>query len=341
MPHRRLLLVGALIGAGCEVPAPPDAVWVTIPPSATLDAVSDSLAAHDIVRSAGAFRRYARIGRKHLGIKPGTYPLQPRTPMGEVLVLLRKGTPPVERVVIQARANLVETAITLEQLLGIPAESTLAAAADSALRARFGATSATIEGYLFPTEYYVPVPATALDVLRQMADTFEARWRPRWNARLTALGLTRHELVTLASIIEGEVIYDDDRPNVSSVYHNRLRTGMRLQADPTVVYALGRRRRLYHGDYDIESEYNTYRIKGLPPGPIAQPSLASLEAALYPPDTDYLYFVAGRDSRHLFSRTYREHLNTIRQVRVRRAGRRPENEALTEAQRGASPSTGS
>jgi UPF0755 protein len=341
MLHRRFLALGALICAGCTVPEPPDAVWVTIPPGASLAAVADTLAAYDIVRSAGAFRRYARIGRKHLGIKPGTYPLRARTPMGKVLVLLRQGTPPVERIVIHARANLAETALTLEQWLGIPAESTLAAAADSALRARLGVTSATIEGYLFPTAYYVPVPATALDVLRQMADTFEARWRPRWGARLDALGLTRHELVTLASIIEGEVIYDDDRPNVSSVYHNRLRTGMRLQADPTVVYALGRRRRLYHGDYDIESEYNTYRINGLPPGPIAQPSLASLEAALYPPETDYLYFVAGRDSRHLFSRTYREHLNTIRRVRVRSATGRAESERLTEAERETAPATGS
>jgi UPF0755 protein len=313
-PARVLWIAAAL---ACAVPAPPDAVWVTIPPGASLEAVADSLAAHDIVSSAESFVRFARMGRRDRGIKPGVYPFRPRTAMGRVLVLLRKGRPPVQRVPVVEGSMLSEVAQLVRQRLGIPAESLLAAARDSGLRARVGARAETVEGYLYPTTYYVPVAATPREVLRQMVDTFETRWDPRWNARLDSLGLSRDEAVTLASIIEGEVIHDADRPLVASVYHNRLTRGMRLQADPTVVYALGRRRRLFEGDYAVSSAYNTYRVGGLPPGPINQPCAASLVAALYPAESDYLYLVARRDGRHEFSRTYREHLATIRRVRSR------------------------
>jgi UPF0755 protein len=124
--------------------------------------------------------------------------------------------------------------------------------------------------------------------------------------------------VTLASIIAGEMPLPEDILQVASVYHNRLARGMRLQADPTVVYALGERRRLNYRDYRVSSDYNTYTIHGLPPGPIGQPSAVSLEAALYPVNSDYLYFVGRWDGRHQFSRTYREHLRTIAQVRGRK-----------------------
>ncbi len=302
----------------CEIPEPPDAVWVHIPEGASLEAVSESLATHAIVSSAASFARFARMGQKHLGIKPGTYPFRPRTPMGKVLGALRKGRPPVQRVVVREGGWLDEIAATVQQRMGIPAESLHAAARDSALRSIAGTRGQNVNGYLFPTTYYVPVHASAHEVLRQMVDTFVTRWRPEWNARLDTLGLSRDELVTLASIVEGELVHGGDRGEIASVYHNRLARGMRLQADPTVVYALGKRRRLYHGDYAVKSEYNTYRFNGLPPGPINQPSLGSLEAVLYPPDTEFLYFVAQRDGRHAFSRTYKEHLRSIREIRGRR-----------------------
>ena len=127
--------------------------------------------------------------------------------------------------------------------------------------------------------------------------------------------MTRQEVVTLASIIEGEVRYGPDRPYVSSVYHNRLERGMRLQADPTVAYALGERRRLFERDYLVRSPYNTYVVDGLPPGPISAPSTASIVAALYPAHTNFLYFVARPDGRHVFSRTYAEHRRAVADVR--------------------------
>ncbi len=303
--------------AACEVQNPQPAVWVPVP-DAPIEAVAESLAAYDIVRSAPEFARFARMGRKHEGIEPGLYPLQRGMPMGKVLVVLRRGTPEVTPVTVRERTTIAEVALGLERALGLDAESFATAAEDPELAGRVGSTVPTVEGYLFPTRYYVPLDATALDVVRQMTDTFEARWRPEWSARTRDLGMTRHQIVTLASIIEGEMPHNVDRAFVSSVYHNRLERGMRLQADPTVVYALGERRRLSFDDLRVRSEYNTYLVDGLPPGPIGQPSVASIIAALYPPPTDYLYFVAQADGRHLFSHTYREHLGTIRELRTTR-----------------------
>ena len=305
----------AIVVTGCEVPPPPNAVWVTIPSGDSIGAVAESLAAHDIVRSAERFERFARVNRRHLGVQAGTYPLRPRMPMGEVLATLRRGTHPVTPVTIRERATLAQVARRLERSLGVEAESILVAAHDTSLLKRVGSRGESLEGYLFPTQYYFPTEATAHELVRQMVDTFEARWMPHWYERLEELGMSRHQIVVLASIIEGEMPHEADRPYVSSVYHNRLQRGMRLQADPTVIYALGGWRRLTREDLDVESPYNTYRVYGLPPGAINQPTTASIVAALYPTPSEYLYFVADAHGRHHFSHTYRQHLSMIRQIR--------------------------
>jgi UPF0755 protein len=305
----------ALTLSACEAPPPEAVVWVRIPPGDSLGAVAESLAVHGIVKSARSFERLARMGKKHLGIKPGVYPFRLGTPAGAVLVELRRGRPDAVRTRVVDGIWLSELLPALSRDLDIPMQDFWEAAGDSALRSQIGTGAETVEGYLYPTVYYVPVQSSALGVLRQMVDTFEAHWDRDWDTRLDTLGLTRAETVALASIIEGEAPQDADRSLVSSVYHNRLTRGLRLQADPTVVYALGRRKRLYNVDYRVESEYNTYRVSGIPRGPICQPSTASIVAALYPATTDYFYFVAVASGRHLFSRTYTEHLATIRRIR--------------------------
>ncbi len=148
-----------------------------------------------------------------------------------------------------------------------------------------------------------------------MVEEFETRWRLEWSRGAKSMGFSRDELVTLASIVSGETREASDRPLVASVYLNRLRCGMRLQADPTVVYALGSRRRLQNRDYRTPSPYNTYLNDGLPPHPIGQPSTASIVAVLHPPSTEFLFFVAGADGKHVFSDSYREHLAAIRKIR--------------------------
>lgn len=324
MSHRKISpqlwtsLAGALLAltlSACEAPPAEEVVWIRIPPGDSLESVADSLAVHGIVRSARSFVKFARMGKKHLGIKPGVYPFRPGTPAGAILVELRRGRPDAKRVSVAEGVWLSELLPVLSRALDIPTEEFWEAAGDSALRSQIGTRAETVEGYLYPTVYYVPVGNSALGVIRQMVDTFEAHWNPGWDARLETIGLNRAEAVVLASIIEGEGPQDEDRSLVSSVYHNRLSSGLRLQADPTVVYALGKRTRLYNVDYGVKSEYNTYRVSGIPHGPIGQPSTASIVAALYPASTDYYYFVAAASGRHIFSRTFTEHLATIRRTR--------------------------
>ncbi len=312
---RRLALVLALAW-GCRAGGPNGPrIQVTIPEGATLSAAADSLRAHGIIGSTGAFTFYARLFGKSHEIKAGVYEFTPNLPVLHVLKVLTAGKEALRRLVIPEGLMLSEVADYVSQQLGIPAAEFTAAAHDTALARRVSAAEHSLEGYLYPSTYLVRYGATAPEITRMMVEEFEARWRRPWDARLHALRMTRREIVTLASIIEGEVQYDPDRPYVSSVYHNRLTRHMRLQADPTVIYALGHRRRLYEKDYLTRSPYNTYLIDGLPPTPIGQPSEASIEAALYPVTTGFLYLVARPDGKHVFSRTLSEHLRAVAQVR--------------------------
>ena len=182
----------------------------------------------------------------------------------------------------------------------------------------------TLEGYLFPDTYDFPGGTTARQAVQLMVNRFERMWKPDWNARLRELRLTRHQVVTLASIVEKEVRRGEERPLVAAVYSNRLRIRMPLQADPTVQYATAKgRQALTRADLAIEHPYNTYRRPGLPPGPIASPGLSAIEATLDPAPVKYLYFVALDDRRHHFSATIEEHNAAVARYREwRRSGGR-------------------
>ena len=288
---------------------------MTVPRGATLTTVAESLSARGIIGSPRFFKLYAKLTGRESEIQAGIYDFRRGTSTRAILDALVHGREATDPLILPEGLMLSEVAERVEQQLGANPDSFAAAVRDSALLAELGSPSETLEGYLYPSTYFVLARATARDIVTQMVAEFQAQWNPEWETRLTSIGMTRHEIVILASIIEGEVQDRSDGKLVSSVYHNRLRRGMRLQADPTVIYSLGRRRRLFERDYSVRSPYNTYLIDGLPPGPINQPSMSSIEAALEPADTDFLYFVAGSDGRHVFTRTYREHLAAIRQVR--------------------------
>ncbi|MGD2136006.1 MAG: endolytic transglycosylase MltG [Gemmatimonadales bacterium] len=313
----------ATVVACAQEPEAADPVEVTVPRGATLTSTARLLAEHGAVPSADLFRFYAKVSGRERSIQAGTYAIPAEASVREVLDLLGRGRPPERRVVVPEGLTLRETAAEIERVMGIATERFLAAGRDSVLRSRLDVPAETLEGYLYPSTYRVRADASPNEIVRQMVREFEARWQPAWTVRLDALDMTRHEIVTLASIIEGEVRYGPDRPYVASVYHNRLRRGMRLQADPTVRYALGERRRLFERDYLTPSPYNTYLIDGLPPGPIGSPSTASLEAALFPANTNFLYFVARPDGRHVFSRTYAEHRRAVAEVRRSERAREP------------------
>ncbi|HEX37372.1 MAG TPA: endolytic transglycosylase MltG [Candidatus Cloacimonetes bacterium] len=173
-----------------------------------------------------------------------------------------------------------------------------------------------LEGFLFPDTYYIPYFADERFIVKMMVDNFFMQWNIIQPKAIAFDSL--YKIVILASIVEREAIYDDERPLIAGVYTKRLKENMLLQADPTVAYALELNRisrsNISYEDLKINSVYNTYRYRGLPPTPICNPGIQSLIAALHPQETDYLFFFAGKDKRHIFSKTYREHLKKLNRI---------------------------
>jgi UPF0755 protein len=309
-------LAATLAVAACTPSGAP--VRVVIPAGATFRAAADSLASAHVIRSARLFRWYAALTHHDRAIKPGTYLLRPGTGWSNTLDALVEGAGLVHSLTIPEGWDITSITPALAQTLNIPAESIAAAVRDSALLDSVGAPpdAGTLEGYLFPDTYTFPDGTTARLAVAEMVREFQRAWRPEWNARADSLGLTRHQILTLASIVEKEVRVGDERPVIAAVYENRLRLHMPLQADPTVQYALGHHvDRVYYKDLDVESPYNTYRHPGLPPGPIASPGAASIAAVLAPADVPYLYFVARPDGHHEFRSTFAEHTAARAEVR--------------------------
>ena len=203
----------------------------------------------------------------------------------------------------------------------------LAATKNAALIKELDPAAPDLEGYLFPDTYTLPRQATAADLVARMVNRFRKAATPELLQQASARGLDVRELVTLASLVEKETAKADERPIVAGVYTNRLKIGMGLQCDPTVIYALMLAGRydgnIRKGDLQIDSPYNTYRYAGLPPGPIAAPGEASLHAAANPADVPYLYFVSRNDGSHVFSTTLDEHNRNVNEFQRRRSRPRP------------------
>lgn len=315
----RWLLVAALLLAGCGGGS--DTVQrVAIPPGTSLRAVADSLAAHHLIASAGWFRFRARTAGVDRALKAGIYEFQPGASTTSILRALRTGDALHFRVTLPEGGTLFDLARNAEEELGIPRATLLTAAADSALRSRYDIDAPSVEGWLLPETFDFNGFTTATELLDRFLAARAGSWKPAWNDATRRSGLTRREVLTLASIVEGEAKVPTDRPLIAAVYRNRLRKRMPLQADPTIEYAYllrdGQRKpRLYNKDYAFASPWNTYLHPGLPPGPIGNPTSESIEAVLDPPNVPFLYFVAGPDGKHIFSRTYDEHLRAVRKVR--------------------------
>lgn len=302
-----LLLVGATGVAACGR-GTGGSVRVTIPPHATMRTASDSLARAGVIHWPGLFRAYVSLRHGDRSIRTGTYMLHRDAGWGFVLDALRSGKGLVHVVTIPEGFSLSQIEPLLETKLGQPADSVDAAVRDTALLHRLDVPTPTLEGYLFPDTYIFPDKATARTAVAAMVRRFEQVWKPEWTARLDTLHLSRNDVITLASIVEKEARIPEERPVIAAVYLNRLRDGMLLQADPTVQYALGRHvARVYYKDLEVASPYNSYIHKGLPPGPIGSPGRASIEAALYPANVPYEYFVAFPDGHHEFRRDLKGH----------------------------------
>ena len=294
---------------------------VIIPRGATYYQALDSLESRGVIKARDWFSLYARMRGLPSNLKSGVYTFEKDESWSSVVSTLKSGRGLEVRFTVTEGMMGFEVAERARSWLGVPRDSFIVAMRDTSLERELGIqrSPAGVDGYMYPTTYVVPMRMRARELVKLMTHEFIARWQPEWDVRLEQLHMTRHEIVTLASIIEAEVRYRPDRPYVSAVYHNRLKRGMALQADPTIIYAHGRRmRRVWEKQLQIRSPYNTYLNPGLPPGPITQPSDSSIIAALYPAPTGYLFFVAQPDGKHIFSATYNDHLAAIRRVRQRR-----------------------
>jgi UPF0755 protein len=317
VPWRILVALTTLSACGSAG----QAARVVLPPGTSFGAVTDSLMAHRVITHPRWFKLMARLRGVDRSVHAGVYEFPAGTSEWNVLGMLAHGRKASLRFTVPEGLTIQEVAALAAERLGIPQDSFLQAARDRKTAATLlGMDVPSFEGFLRPETYILPAEVTAKDVVRIMAEGFLSSWQPSWDRRLDSLKMTRLQLVTLASIVEGEARADDEREIIAGVYRNRLRIGMALQADPTVQYAIslkrGRRKsRLFEKDYQFNSPYNTYLNPGLPPGPVNSPSRRSIQASLYPANIGYLYFVAGPDGRHVFSRTYSEHLRAVRRIR--------------------------
>lgn len=322
MTSRTALLI-LFLGAACSEPPPATPrERITIPAGASFARVADTLAARGVVSHEAWFRVLARLRGVDHHVQAGVYDLPRGQSAWTVLSALSTGRIATDRITVPEGLTIADVAQLVATDLGIPADSFIAAAHDTAELHALGLDGPSFEGYLLPETYHVPVGSNAHDVVRLMARQFLAEWEPGWDQVLARRGMTRRQLVTLASIVEGEARRPEERAIIAGVYTNRLLRGMFLQADPTVQYAIQlkrgkRKKRLFNRDYDFPSPYNTYLHRGLPPGPIASPGLQSLWAAVHPADVPYLYFVADSTGGHQFSSSYAEHIRTIARLRAR------------------------
>lgn len=274
-----------------------------------------------VIRSALLFELWLRARGDASRIQAGTYRLPSDRSLPTVIDMLVEGETVLVEVTIPEGLRLEQVAGIVERSLGADSADFVAAATDSVLADSLGVSAPTLEGYLFPETYRVDPSTSAREMVGIMTEQFRDVFDHAWRARAESLGFTIDQIVTLASIVEEEARVPDERPTIAGVFWNRLYKGMRLEADPTVQYALGgHRKRVLYRDLEVDSPYNTYRNAGLPPGPIASPGRSALEATLYPDSVPYLYFVAIGDSgRHAFSETLAEHEARRRAVGARAA----------------------
>ncbi|MBD3348278.1 MAG: endolytic transglycosylase MltG [Candidatus Eisenbacteria bacterium] len=295
-------------------------VLVEVRGGAPLREIARELEKAGVVRSSGKFVLAVRVLGLTEKLQAGTYEFGPRLSELDVLRSLRYGEVAGRRITVPEGYRASQIAALLERKLGIDSGEFMELVHDPEVMRSLDVSAPSLEGYLHPDTYRMRLDATAREAIEMMVEeTMSFLEGPR-RQRAESIGLTVHQVLTLASIIEAEALFDRERPRISAVYHNRLERGWRLEADPTVRYALGKYgRKLYYKDLDSDSPYNTYRNAGLPPGPICSPGKASITAALYPdPDSEDFFFVADGDGTHTFSRTFSEHVKAKARARDRR-----------------------
>lgn len=272
-----------------------------------------------VINNLVKFRLLGRIKGYDKRIKAGEYLLFSSMSPNEILEKMVNGKVRLYKLTIPEGYNLRQIASIAAQAGLVTEEFFLEVATDSSMVHKMGIDANSFEGYLFPDTYFFPKGLTPKKIIAAMLNRFWFIFTQEWKKQAQILGFSIHQVVTLASIIEKETGYKGERPIISSVFHNRLKKRMRLDSDPTVIYGI----KDFNGNITkkhlrTRTPYNTYRIKGLPLGPIASPGFKSIEAALYPADTRFLFFVSKKDTTHEFSTNIKDHNRAVRKYQLRR-----------------------
>ena len=289
---------------------------VEIPVGLNVRQIARNLEKEGIIRDASKFVLASRFLRAANRLQAGVYEFGPEYSELEVLLALKYGDVAGRTVTVPEGYRATQIAALLDGTLDVPTAEFMDLVHDPSLASSLGVSAPSLEGYLHPETYRIRLDASPREAIVMMVDETMRLLDSKKAARAESLGMSVHELLTLASIIEMEAMLDSERDRISAVYHNRLERGWRLEADPTVRYAIGKfRRRLYYKDLDVDSPYNTYRRAGLPPGPICSPGTASIEAAFYPiAGSGEFFFVANGDGTHTFSETFSEHVKARQRI---------------------------
>ena len=303
--------------AGSGEPVP-----FVVSPGESLSTVVARLESQGLVRDARVAGWWARWKGLAGSMQVGEYAISPASSVEEILRQIARGEVVTYEVAIPEGLTAAEIGERVAEAGLADAHAFAAAVADPELASALGVPASHLEGYLFPETYRMPRGLGAEAVATLMVEHFLEAW-----SELEPLAaereLSMHQVVVLASIVEKETGAAHERPLIASVFHNRLERGMRLESDPTTIYGIpdfdGNLRRVHLEDES--NPYNTYRIAGLPPGPIASPGLAALRAVVEPAESEYLFFVSRNDGTHVFSKTYREHARRVDEYQRRRTRR--------------------
>lgn len=322
MKAYRTILFVSVFAAACGAKPSGPKIAVQVPPGASFAQIADSLEARGIIGFKPAFRLAARVTGSDSKVRPGTYGFRKGEAWKQILEDLREGRVMTAKLVIPEGRSTPDIASRIAAITGMDSATILSRLLDDSAAKRFDVPGPTLEGYLYPATYDFPLNISPDTVIARVVGAYKRTWTPARQARADSIEMSEREVITLAAIVEKEAKKRDEMPLIASVYHNRLRIGMPLQADPTVQYALGthRERLLYSDIRSVEKNpYNTYQNRGLPPGPIGSPSALAIDATLRPATTKYLYFVARKDGSHVFTTSLAEHNRAKRQVRLERA----------------------
>jgi len=291
---------------------------IIIPKGASAQSVATLLKEESCLQNDVIFKLALTITMKNRRIIPGRYNFKGISSIGQLVDVITSQSSDRVKITLIEGWTMEQFAEELKKKLEIDSYKFLRLCRDNNFTHSMGIDAPSLEGFLFPDTYIFLKTYTEEDIIQVMVNQFTYNLQ-ELKKTLYPININMRELATIASIIQGEAMYEDEMSIISSVYHNRLKQDMLLQADPTIQYIIpGKPRRLYNKDLEVDNPYNTYKFKGLPPGPINNPGLAALKGALNPAETDYLYFVSNGEGRHIFTRTVAEHNQAKQKMKQKR-----------------------